>query len=253
MASGEGRSGDIPVYYGSKNTNDELIKHQISGPGQALEPATPPRSYQPGMFSPGPSSERTPIESHPAYNDDIGRPIIGLRRRPSQTPQRRCSGGEYDYRIDSFSSERKPLRSRDENFYNEQPPAPRRDLDWQTSPHPDAYWGSRPPRTYRNIDRWERGPGKPSVEETKLGYDGRERDLERGECGIERKMSEESVDGYDYAAHAHKKFDINNLTPEKKAAVMRLPWTQWMNSNIKNRMFLFFFSYHPFLFLLPPL
>jgi aquaporin related protein len=48
---------------------------------------------------------------------------------------------------------------------------------------------------------------------------------------------EESVDGYNYNAHRRggTTIDFKSLSPEEQAKVMRLPWTQWMNSDVKNR------------------
>lgn len=67
-----------------------------------------------------------------------------------------------------------------------------------------------------------------------------DRDLERGGWGAaERKRisDEESIDGYNYDAHKSgnkRSIDFKNLSAEERAEVMRLPWTQWMNSDVKN-------------------
>lgn len=87
----------------------------------------------------------------------------------------------------------------------------------------------------------EQGPSsasKPYGEESRF-----DRDLERGREGWspeEKRNSddEDSLDGYNYDSHrkrpAKRTIDFKNLSPEEKAEVMRLPWTQWMNSSIKN-------------------
>jgi aquaporin related protein len=66
----------------------------------------------------------------------------------------------------------------------------------------------------------------------------RDRDLEKGDSGDRKREYDESVDGYNYEQHEssnRKTIDIKNLTPEERAEMLRLPWTQWMNSNVKNR------------------
>jgi aquaporin related protein len=110
--------------------------------------------------------------------------------------------------------------------------------------HPDYVERAKPPRSYRNAEGWEQGPSsasKPYVEESRFN-----RDLERGRedwSPEEKRISDEedSLDGYNYDARrkrpARRTIDFKNLSPEEKAEVMRLPWTQWMNSSVKNRKF----------------
>jgi aquaporin related protein len=228
-------ASELPQHYGSRTTDGELIKRPMS----PIIPSSPLRAYHPGSrrdYSP----ERTPIE--PAYDTEHSRSgPSGLRRRPSTGPARRHSLGEYDRDRPSFSSgehSKRPLRSRDDGYYRDDDRSySRRD----EHAHPDAYERSRPPRTYRNGDGYERGPSsasKPFFDESRSEY--RQRDLERGEWGDDYKReSDESVDGYDYEAQKRNRprttIDFDSLTPEEKKQVMRLPWTQWMNSNVKNR------------------
>jgi aquaporin related protein len=137
---------------------------------------------------------------------------------------------------------------------------PRRD-EYTTAPHPDAYERSRPPRTYRNVDGWERGPSNSSktyFDESRSEFP-KDRDLEKGpgpewvsgERLHRRKSTDESIDGYNYEAHksggTKGTLDLNNLSPEERAMVMRLPWTHWMNSEFKNREFFPFQHYLPYL------
>ena len=103
---------------------------------------------------------------------------------------------------------------------------------------------SKQPRSSRNAEGWEQGPAstsKPYAGESRF-----DRDLERGREGWspgEKRNSDEedSLDGYNYDSHrkrpARRTIDFKNLSPEEKAEVLRLPWTQWMNSSIKNRKF----------------
>lgn len=216
----------------------ELIKR----PGSPPIPASPGRAYHPGQPRLNFSPERTPIE--PAADDNVR---AGLRRRPShQTPIRRHSG-DYDQRP-SFSSQdgRRPLRSRgDDGYYSsheEEGRNPRSRHD-DYRPHPDGRERSRPPRSYRNADGWDRQPSsasKPYFEESRMAY--RERDLERGESYspslTKRPSTAESIDGYNYDAHRkgkHATIDFKSLSREERKEVLRLPWTEWMNSDFKNR------------------
>ncbi|EHK99099.1 putative Aquaporin-2 [Glarea lozoyensis 74030] len=112
--------------------------------------------------------------------------------------------------------------------------------------HPDLREKSRPPRTYRNVDAWDRGPGsasKPYFEESREFRGSMDPDLEKGGYSPYKRPSEdqESIDGYNY--DQHKKgykpsnaatIDFKNLSPEERKEVMRLPWTQWMHSDFKN-------------------
>ena len=235
--SGEGPS-EPPQHYGSRATEGELIRRPVTPPVLA----SPRRPYNPNprAFSP----ERTPVDA--SYTDpDLSRTSGGLRRRPSggNPPPRRWSGGEYDRERPMFSStetsSRKALRSRDDAYYRED------DYDryYQPRAHPDQHERSRPPRSYRNVDGWEKGPSsatKPFFEESRSDYN---RDLEKGEETSWRKKSgvsaEESVDGYDYDRQKKlQSISFKHLTPEERSQVMRLPWTQWMNSDVKNRKFL---------------
>jgi aquaporin related protein len=213
----------------------ELIKRPVS----PIVPASPLRAYhQPARITYSP--ERTPADfpTHPVAEPENIRGNAGLRRRPSNQPPtgRSQSIGTYDRERPSFSESdsRRPLRSRDDGYYREdERAASSRREDY----HPDAYDRARPPRSYRNVEAWDRIPGsasKPYFEETRV-----DRDLERGDWIMERKRNsdEESIDGYNYDAHKTNKrsIDFKNLTAEERAEVMRLPWTQWMNSDVKNR------------------
>ena len=226
---------ELPQQYGSKTAEGELIKR----PSSPMILTSPIRSYHPSNPRPY-SPERTPVDSH--YPEDNPRSSGGLRRRPSANAVpglRRHSSVEYDSRERPSSDSRRALRSRDDTYYwDEDRSYPRRD-DYHR--HPDSYERSRPPRTYRNVEGWERGPpsaSKPYYEKSKGDYY-RDRDLERGPDAWERKPSDDdSVDGYNYdqAKNPNRAtIEFKNMTPEERAEVMRLPWTQWMNSSVKNR------------------
>jgi aquaporin related protein len=236
---GDGPS-ELPQHYGGKTLDGELIKR----PNSPMLPNSPGRSYQPSnrlTYSP----ERTPLDpSYSSVNPEDYRGA-GLRRRPSQNTPRRHSGGEYDLPRPSLSVDagsRRPLRSRDDGYYRDEERGYSRRDDY--APHPDSQGRSRPPRTYRNSESWERVPpsaSKPHFEESR--YD---RDLERGRedwSQEKKRVSDEeySVDGYNYDAHRDGNnrgaIDFKSLSPEERKEVLRLPWTQWMNSSVKNRKF----------------
>lgn len=221
---------ELPQHYGGKTTDGELV-HRPSSP---IMPSSPLRAYQGNRL---PSPERTPIESRYPESENVR---AGLRRRPSAGPPRRHSQGEYDRERPSFSSaeqSRRPLRSRDDGYYRDDDRGFWRKDDFS---HPDSYERSRPPRTYRNVE-WDRGPGsasKPYFDESRSDY--HQRDVEKGWAGDSRmRESAESIDRYDYEANkrpgARTTLDFKSLTPEERKEVLRLPWTQWMNSNVKNR------------------
>lgn len=231
---------ELPLHYGSKTSDGELIRRPSTPPGLAL----PRRSYHPTNGPPH-SPELTPVDPYhfSSFDSDTTRVNSGLRRKPTTTTRRYSADHERpNFTVDTSS--RRPLRARDEDYYSDR----ERDRDRSSSSrrdefsygHPDQYERSRPPRTYRNTESWEKAP----VSATRSYFDEPryERDLERGrdEYIPERKRSadEQSIDGYNYDAHKQGNratIDFKNLTKEERAEVMRLPWTQWMDSNVKNR------------------
>lgn len=211
-------------------------------PSSPFLPSSPAHAYtNHGRQSYSHSPERNPSKTNGPFvpnTPDINPREGGLRRRPSQQNDRgrRYSLDELDrppFPGDSNSqSSRRPLRARDDGCYrDDERTFGRRN---EVSQHPDYYERSRPPRSYRNTD-WDRVPGpasKPYFSET-----GGDRDLERGEGGFaksRRNEDEYEVDTYTYGKE-ERAFNVKDLTPQERAEVMRLPWTQWMTSDIKNR------------------
>ncbi|PBP21690.1 hypothetical protein BUE80_DR007601 [Diplocarpon rosae] len=223
---GEG-SSELPTHYGGKNADGQIIRRPSS---PQLPPASPVRAYHQPRIAYDP--EMTPADQP---SED---PRAGLRRRPSnQAPLRRHSGGDYDGVRPSCSQDggfRRPLKSRDDGYYrDEERGFSRRGEEYD----PDAIERSRPPRAYRNPDAYEKAPGsasKPYFEESRM-----ERDVEAGigwSHNKKRAGDDVSIDGYNYDGHKTSRTALNfkSLSPEEKAEVMRLPWTQWMNSDFKN-------------------
>ena len=218
---------ELPQHYGGRTLDGEVVKR----PTSPTVPSSPLRAYHPPRLSYSP--ERPPIDQQYASSEDRA----GLRRRPSQShaPLRRHSGGESDRERRFFTEygSRRNLRARDDTHYRDEP----RGYRDEYAGHPDSYERSRPPRTYRNVEGWERGPSSAS----RMYFEGsrEDRDYERGEGSPERKRGYRgSLDGYDYDQHRHSNrttIDFKHLTPEEQAEVLRLPWTRWMNSSVKNR------------------
>lgn len=229
---------ELPQHYGGRTVDGELVRR----PASPTVPASPGRVYT-GQRAYSP--ERTPfgIEYNP---DPQSRDGVsgGLRRRPSAGPGgggppfRRYSQSEADAPRPSLHemSSKKPLRlSRDDGWYRDDDRTYGRRDEFQH--HPDSFERSRPPRSYRNVEAWDRVPGsasKPHFEETRGDYD-----LERGNHrysreGKRRVTDDEDSDDYHYS-QSKRDLDFRNLTPEERAQVLRLPWTQWMNSSVKNR------------------
>ncbi len=129
------------------------------------------RAYQPARIAYSP--ERIPIDFQsyrPPQKPETIQGNAGLRRRPSNQPAGRSqSSGPYDRERPSFSESgsRRALRSRDGYYREDERFQSNRRDDY----HPDAYERSRPPRSYRNAEAWDRFPGsasKPYFEETKV-------------------------------------------------------------------------------------
>lgn len=239
--SGDGPS-ELPLHYGGKTSNGELVKRPSTPPGLS----SPRRSYHPSNSVAYSPPEMTPVDVHQfsSFDSENARGS-GLRRKPTNS-QRRYSGGDYERERPTFlneSSSRRALRSREDEYYSDRDRSSSlKREDYLSHGHPDSYERSRPPRTYRNTEGWERGPQsstKQYFEESRGDY--RDHDRGRDEYTSERKRAlsdDESIDGYNYDSHKkgnRATIDFRNLTKEERAEVMRLPWTQWMDSSTKNR------------------
>ncbi|CAD6505135.1 BgTH12-00630 [Blumeria graminis f. sp. triticale] len=147
--------------------------------------------------------------------------VGGLRRRPSNTP-RRYSQTDLERPTIFEQSSRRRLRAssdlgRDEELHLDHPN------------HPDSNGRARPPRAHRNGDGWERKPGsvrKSRFEDTRL-------DLERGPDQWNHRRTY-SIDDGSMETYNNDRINFKELSAEERAAALRLPWTQWMNSSIKN-------------------
>ncbi|TVY50036.1 Aquaporin [Lachnellula occidentalis] len=204
-------SSDLPRYRASKISKGELI---LGLPSPTIPPSLL-RTHEPDCSRRDYFPNRTPIPFH-------------------------CGAGEHDRDRPSISSgehSKKSLRSRDDGCYcDNDGHYPKRD---DLAHHPDKYERSSPPRASRNADEVDRGP--PSAAEPYFEARGtyHERDLERGYLSDANRasISSVSIDGYDYEQEKRKQrrsVHLRNFVPEEGKQVMRLPWTHWMNSSIKN-------------------
>jgi len=244
---------DPPSQYNDKSPSGDLVQR----PNSPLSPRGPQRQSYQAFHRPGPY-ESDSRDHH--YASESEAPRTGPRRRPSSAarPPRRHSHSEYDVERPSFNSkesqqrlrDRERERDRDDYWRDEERDYYyRRDRD--DGRHPDHHeWSrSRPPRAYRNYERGM-SSSKNEIEESRSDW----RDLEKGNMSGSperfgngrawRNDDEQSLDGYNYEGTQHgsgKTLDFKNLTPQERAQVLRLPWLQWMHSNIKNRE-----SYSPF-------
>lgn len=236
-------SSELPTHYGGKTADGEVVTRPdqdltvTSGPIRS-----PSRAYDRNRPL---SPQVTPIDFEflPGDRDRDDRP----RYRQSAQPRRNSHSADNDrpYLSDSRDSQR-PLRARDDGYYRER----EEDRDYRRDTrrdsrdrerererdeyrHPDLQESRRPPRAHRNFDRESvdyNRPNKATYEYTDRDYEPRSRRRSRS------PDEEESIDGYNYDAHkGGLTIDFKNLTKEEKSAMMRLPWTQWMNSSFKNR------------------
>lgn len=208
--SGEGPS-ELPQFYGGKTSDGELVKRPREDELAAVV-ASPSRAYYP--------RDRSPDRGITDSDADVR---IGLRRRPSAPgPGSRDMPGEYDKRP-SFSRR----RIRDEAEYD--------DRDYERGPRRhddlDYPYERRLPRSHRNPEPYT---SKPYFEETRGDYHPDEEP--RTPRRRRRDYDEESIDGYDYSRHHHRgrSVEILRYSREDRAEVLKLPWSEWMNSDFKN-------------------
>lgn len=237
IMSGE-PSTELPTHYGGKTTDGAIV--QRPNEESALAPlASPTRAYyreRQRALSP----ERTPVDG--IFSDFEG-PRASVRQRTSVQPlrERRMSNSDDRHNFSSSRESQRVLRSRDDYYYRDRDDERERDGYRRESSdrsrdrdhddlgyHPDSQESRRrPPRAYRNGDRY-----------TKAFYEDRREEPRR------QSVDEESLDGYNYDMPKTPKnaiFDFSTLTKEQQAQILnssRLPYTRWMSSSFKNRTYL---------------
>jgi aquaporin related protein len=245
-------SSELPTHYGGKSADGEVVTRANQDLSVAPLPLrSPSRAYDRSRRL-SPQVATIDFEFVPGDRDD--RP----RRRQSTQPRRYSNTAESDrpYFSESRDSQGQ-LRARDDGYYRyreddrDYRQEPRRDIGGHERErererddyrHPDSYDSRRPPRAFRNFDQetydYSRS-SKPTFKYT-------DRDVEPRTLLTPQRRGrfpdeEESIDGYNYEGHKTRAtLDFANLTKEQKAAMMRLPWTQWMNSSFKNRTYALF-------------
>ncbi|KAI1005045.1 hypothetical protein K3495_g3172 [Podosphaera aphanis] len=199
-------------------------------PAISRRPSTPPISTSPGrprQSSVPPSDE--PIVPH---HDTEARPS-GLRRRPSNgVPPRRSMQSDFERPEIYEQTSRRHIRTSSNNTNHDA------DNRAEYQYHPDATERSRPPRAYRNME----GLDRQTSSAARTLYDESRIDLERGDDWRSEHRRARSPDSYSTDGHNHyrrnEKSHFKDMTPEERAAAMRLPWTHWMNSDFKNLAFI---------------
>lgn len=149
---------ELPQHYGGRTSDGEVVRR----PGSPTIPTSPGRAFTGHSRNYSPERKPFGIDIPSQYISD---PNVreGLRRRPSgepgNLPYRRYSHGEADQPRPSLHEvySRRPLRSRNDGWYRDEDRTYRRREEF--APHPDAFECSRPPRSYRNIEAWDRVPG----------------------------------------------------------------------------------------------
>lgn len=247
---------ELPQHYGDRTSNGEMARRLDSPtyktPGRRFD-------YSPERAVTDPAHDADQFTFFEQDNHQ-GNPRGVLRRRPTEDndiPRRHSIQG-HDRTMSAGSG---PIITIDNS---RKPPRTSKDGSRQESPtdrhqrrddfHPDFYERSRPPRTHRNTD-WNRQPGsasKPTFDETRGDYD-----LEKGvpdqssltNSKRMRASNDDDVDGYNYEQQKrpyHQSRPGYNSSQKEQELVLRLPWTQWMNSDFKNRKSSSWSIIHPF-------
>ncbi|KAG9243346.1 aquaporin-like protein [Calycina marina] len=234
-------ASELPQHYGAKTLDGEIVRLPIT---PSIDLLSPQKTYHPGGSAGGYDEGISPADARISFDHDP--PRSGLRRRPSNKPTgHRYSGGDYDRERPNLTFDnarrtrsRDGWGSRDDNRKGSSDPMGR-DEFFRDAPPDTHNRRSRPPRSYRNFDALDRSPqsaSKSYLDEPRGDYRyNLEREREDFATGRSKSRGENSIDGYNYDAYKRKAgLDINSLSKGQGPEVMRLPWTQWMNSSVKN-------------------
>ena len=245
--SGESPS-ELPVHYGevtkdgtrverpSEDTRGHRSSHDDGAPLVKKLPLDQQSSVSPihdlnlADTLDDPRSSRVTIHqrsrSRPLTGLDFSKPNMGRDYSRRSAADRR--------RYDDYE------RYDDDEEYEPQPQyKPRRIADRAYFPEEEYYeprrrpsYATRPPpeRRRRSIDYEEEAPPPRRHNSTRIAR------TARGPSTVE-----EEDDGEDYPMDrspppkGKRQLQLSDLTPEERKDIMRLPWTQWMNSDLKNR------------------
>ncbi|KAJ0305883.1 hypothetical protein COL5a_002685 [Colletotrichum fioriniae] len=207
-------------------------------------PVSPATAVDPNSFSDDENPIQSPrfVPSHSQQPSRGGSRSVPLRRTNTQTRQRESVDDPLPTGVSTKST--RPLK--DSARFGDYDDDSETDRYWGTNDrHPD-YSGGRAPRTRpprAHLNRPQPYFNYDPQTETKDYYE-ETRSYEPGDYGgrpPSRRMYDEEMAGYPRSGVAVRstngeqaRIDWHNLSREEKAQVMRLPLTQWMNSDLKN-------------------
>ncbi|OLN92261.1 Aquaporin-1-like protein 1 [Colletotrichum chlorophyti] len=214
----------------------------LKAPEGEPSPVSPATAVDPNAFSDDENQARSPqFVSHSRQPSRGG--SRSVRRNVRQNSGRDSVDDPLPTGVSTKSS--RPLREGARFNNGDYDDDSDTDRYWGGTTHPDYSGGraprSRPPRAHLNRPQpyynYDGTDAKDYYEET--------RSYEPGDYGVRpvssRRMYDEEMAGYPRSGLAVRsnngdtaRIEWRNLTREEKAQVMRLPLTQWMNSDFKN-------------------
>lgn len=216
----------------------------LKAPEGEPSPVSPATAVDPNSFSDDENPIQSPrfVPSHSQQPSRGGSRSVPLRRTNTQTRQRESVDDPLPTGVSTKST--RPLK--DSARFGDYDDDSETDRYWGTNDrHPD-YSGGRAPRTRpprAHLNRPQPYFNYDPQTETKDYYE-ETRSYEPGDYGgrpPSRRMYDEEMAGYPRSGVAVRstngeqaRIDWHNLSREEKAQVMRLPLTQWMNSDLKN-------------------
>ncbi|KAK1468135.1 MIP family channel protein [Colletotrichum cuscutae] len=216
----------------------------LKAPEGEPSPVSPATAVDPNSFSDDENPIQSPrfVPSHSQQPSRGGSRSVPLRRTNTQTRQRESVDDPLTTGVSTKST--RPLK--DSARFGDYDDDSETDRYWGTNDrHPD-YSGGRAPRTRpprAHLNRPQPYFNYDPQTETKDYYE-ETRSYEPGDYGgrpPSRRMYDEEMAGYPRSGVAVRstngeqaRIDWHNLSREEKAQVMRLPLTQWMNSDLKN-------------------
>ena len=222
--------------YGRERENEYL---SIKRPEEAVKPTQ--------TLSPGLQSRAEPLRP---ITIDEGMFESGLRERHGS--QRSPLVVDYGQRVSRRPSVRESIRDRRGYDYDDRYDDEYEDYDPQYRRAPRGYGydrredvsedlrrlvrSSRLPEDYYDRPRRMRGTWDGSRMPPRQHYDGRSRQARPAVIEDE----EDIMGPQKPSPPIGPTVDFKNLTHEEKKEVLRLPWMQWMNSDLKNRLYLLF-------------
>ncbi|KAK1723570.1 hypothetical protein CaCOL14_001196 [Colletotrichum acutatum] len=216
----------------------------LKAPEGEPSPVSPATAVDPNSFSDDENPIQSPrfVPSHSQQPSRGGSRSVPLRRTNTQTRQRESVDDPLPTGVSTKST--RPLK--DNARFGDYDDDSETDRYWGNNDrHPD-YSGGRAPRTRpprAHLNRPQPYFNYDPQTETKDYYE-ETRSYEPGDYGgrpPSRRMYDEEMAGYPRSGVAVRstngeqaRIDWHNLSREEKAQVMRLPLTQWMNSDLKN-------------------